>query len=203
MNFSLKRQRVNAHAREVASLYYAKMGYNSPTLAAIIEITASDEAFLKYSPDQPRVPAGNGRESGRWTDGSGEASTTEPEYPDAITPVYPIESALVSLLGGNAVVNLARRILATVHTLREITQTDNNTDIDFTDHGTRRYVERCISENDIHEALQTAKKMGQITTQIGKYGTPQNIYKGSNGITVVIETAGRNAGKIITLYPEK
>jgi hypothetical protein len=24
-------------------------------------------AFLKYSPDQPRVPAGSGRESGRWT----------------------------------------------------------------------------------------------------------------------------------------
>jgi len=26
---------------------------------------------FKYSPNQPRVPAGNGRESGRWTDGSG------------------------------------------------------------------------------------------------------------------------------------
>lgn len=26
---------------------------------------------LKYSPDQPRVPAGSGRESGQWTDGSG------------------------------------------------------------------------------------------------------------------------------------
>lgn len=25
---------------------------------------------LKYSPDQPRVPAGSGRESGRWTDGA-------------------------------------------------------------------------------------------------------------------------------------
>lgn len=25
----------------------------------------------KYSPNQPRVPAGNGRESGRWTEGSG------------------------------------------------------------------------------------------------------------------------------------
>jgi hypothetical protein len=27
--------------------------------------------FLKYSPDQPRVPAGNGRVSGQWTDDSG------------------------------------------------------------------------------------------------------------------------------------
>jgi hypothetical protein len=30
-----------------------------------------DPAFTKYSPDQPRVPAGSGRESGRWTDGGG------------------------------------------------------------------------------------------------------------------------------------
>lgn len=28
-------------------------------------------AETKYSPNQPRVPAGSGRESGRWTDGSG------------------------------------------------------------------------------------------------------------------------------------
>jgi hypothetical protein len=31
-------------------------------------------ALLKYSPDQPRVPAGSGRESGEWT--SGDANTT-------------------------------------------------------------------------------------------------------------------------------
>jgi polyhydroxyalkanoate synthesis regulator phasin len=29
---------------------------------------------LKYSPDQPRVPAGSGRESGRWTDGGGSGT---------------------------------------------------------------------------------------------------------------------------------
>jgi hypothetical protein len=34
----------------------------------------------------------------------------------------------------------------------------------------------------------------------GKYGTPQNVYKGSNGLTVIEETQGRNAGKIITLW---
>lgn len=28
----------------------------------------------KYSPDQPRVPAGNGRESGQWTDGGGNGA---------------------------------------------------------------------------------------------------------------------------------
>jgi len=39
--------------------------------------------FLKYSPDQPRVPAGNGRESGRWTTdgggGSGDVDATASE----------------------------------------------------------------------------------------------------------------------------
>lgn len=35
-------------------------------------------AFLKYDPDQPRVPSGNGRESGRWTSegrGGGEGTS--------------------------------------------------------------------------------------------------------------------------------
>lgn len=31
---------------------------------------------LKYSPSQPRVPSGSGRESGRWTDGNGGSSAT-------------------------------------------------------------------------------------------------------------------------------
>ena len=35
---------------------------------------------------------------------------------------------------------------------------------------------------------------------MGKYGTLQNVYRGSNGTTVIVETAGRNAGKVITLY---
>jgi hypothetical protein len=48
------------------------------------------------------------------------------------------------------------------------------------------------------KAKETAKATGNVTTQIGKYGTPQNVYNGTNGLTVVEETAGRNAGKIIT-----
>jgi hypothetical protein len=35
---------------------------------------------------------------------------------------------------------------------------------------------------------------------MGKYGTQQNVYTGSNGVTVVQETAGRNAGKVITSW---
>ncbi|MBS0528195.1 MAG: hypothetical protein JSS22_02230 [Proteobacteria bacterium] len=38
--------------------------------AAIAQRRAARDREDKYSPNQPRVPAGNGRESGRWTDGS-------------------------------------------------------------------------------------------------------------------------------------
>ncbi len=48
--------------------------------------------------------------------------------------------------------------------------------------------------------MSTAKASGNYTTQIGKYGTFQTVYKGSNGVTVVIENEGRNAGKIITAF---
>lgn len=36
---------------------------------------------MKYSPDQPRVPAGNGRESGRWTDGAGTGGEAAGDRP--------------------------------------------------------------------------------------------------------------------------
>jgi hypothetical protein len=35
----------------------------------------------KYNPDQSRVPAGSGRESGEWTsDGAGEANVSRPKH---------------------------------------------------------------------------------------------------------------------------
>jgi hypothetical protein len=44
----------------------------------LLEVRSMRRALaLKYSPDQPRVPAGSGRESGRWTDGNGEGSTSD------------------------------------------------------------------------------------------------------------------------------
>ena len=52
----------------------------------------------------------------------------------------------------------------------------------------------------LEEAIKTAKETGNVTIKTGKYGTPQIHYKGSNGITVVVETVGRNAGKIITFW---
>lgn len=48
--------------------------------AALDEVRGMRRALaLKYNPDQPRVPAGNGRESGRWTYGGegGAAQTSE------------------------------------------------------------------------------------------------------------------------------
>ncbi|MHB8886092.1 MAG: hypothetical protein ACYC5H_13640 [Methylovirgula sp.] len=43
--------------------------------------------LLKYDPNQPRVPAGNGRSSGQWGDGSGASRSAEPAHtrPASIT----------------------------------------------------------------------------------------------------------------------
>jgi hypothetical protein len=39
------------------------------------------DLLQKYNPDQPRIPAGNGRPSGRWGDGGGAAATPAPKVP--------------------------------------------------------------------------------------------------------------------------
>jgi hypothetical protein len=47
---------------------------------ALIQSQGFDPApltLLKYNPDQPRVPAGSGFESGRWTTGSGAGTTAQ------------------------------------------------------------------------------------------------------------------------------
>jgi hypothetical protein len=69
-----------------------------------------------------------------------------------------------------------------------------------TQHGNERLGGRKISPSDVDTAKKTAEEAGQVTTQIGKYGTPQKVYNGTNGLTVIVETAGRNAGKIITAW---
>jgi hypothetical protein len=52
---------------------------------ALMEGLCLDPAPLdgleKYDPDQPRVPAGNGRQSGQWGPGSGEAAADGPAVP--------------------------------------------------------------------------------------------------------------------------
>jgi hypothetical protein len=72
--------------------------------------------------------------------------------------------------------------------------------VELTSHAAARLAERGITQVAVDEAVATAKAAGQVTTQIGKYGTPQNIYQGTNGITVVVETQGSNAGKAITAF---
>jgi hypothetical protein len=52
----------------------------------------------------------------------------------------------------------------------------------------------------MNAAVESAKQAGRVVQQTGKYGTSQNVYQGTNGVTVVVETAGRNAGKAITVY---
>ena len=49
-------------------------------------------------------------------------------------------------------------------------------------------------------AYQEKRDVVKVTTKTGKYGTKQKHYEGDNGVTVVIETEGRNAGKVITVW---
>ena len=72
--------------------------------------------------------------------------------------------------------------------------------VELTTHAATRLGQRGITQAAVDQAVQTAKAAGQVTTQMGKYGTEQLVYKGTNGITVVVETQGSNAGKAITVF---
>ena len=58
-------------------------GHDPRDVCAALDFdSAPIERIEKYSPDQPRVPAGNGRPSGQWTrDGAGDAATPTPLRP--------------------------------------------------------------------------------------------------------------------------
>jgi RHS repeat-associated protein len=72
--------------------------------------------------------------------------------------------------------------------------------VELTSHAAIRLAQRGITQAAVNEAVETAQAAGQVTTKIGQYGTPQNIYQGANGITVIVETQGSNAGKVITAF---
>lgn len=93
-----------------------------------------------------------------------------------------------------AAIALARRLLHQNRT-RRLDQYEN-----MTAHGAEQAIKRNISPNEIREAMKTARETGKITTKEGKYGTNQKQYEGSNGIIIIEETSGRNAGKIITVW---
>ncbi|SRR6266436_825537 len=67
-------------------------------------------------------------------------------------------------------------------------------------HAAARAAQRGISQGEIDAAVQTARAAGRVVQQVEKYGTPQEVYQGTNSVTVVVETAGRNAGKAITVW---
>lgn len=157
------------------------------------------EKLLKagYNPNQPRRPRGN-HDGGQWIDsGSADENQSNPHRFNPQTddppldPVYP-ELLIPLLRVGGGALNLAGRILQSIKKIKTLRN--------FTYHGTARALQRTISAQEVQLAIKTAENSGNITTKLGKYGTPQIHYKGTNGITVVIEKAGRNAGKVITLW---
>lgn len=126
--------------------------------------------------------------------------TAEPYYgyvifDPPIETVYP-ELVLLPLLRiGRAAIVLAVSLLNRISRNGKI-----NKAADVTEHAAIRAAQRKISSTEIEAAIKTAKETGNVITKIGKYGTPQIHYTGSNGVTVVVETIGRNAGKIITFW---
>ncbi len=69
---------LHKEAHSVAFSWYLRKGCDHPRLKEIMDATASVEAFiaysLKYSPDQPRVPAGH-PDGGQWTREGGDGAT--------------------------------------------------------------------------------------------------------------------------------
>lgn len=157
-----------------------------------------------FNPNQPRVPAGNpnGGEWTRITDAGEHPINTQTVwqptpineiYDPPIEPVYP-ELALYPILRiGHGALSAALRVLQQITTPAAPSKR-------ITQHGITRGTQRNITLKEAQAAIASAKKTGNVVTKSGKYGTAQHHYKGKNGITVVVESEGRNAGKIITFW---
>lgn len=115
--------------------------------------------------------------------------TIQQEAPDRIEPVYP-ELLLLPFFSA--------KIVSKIFTILKIANSKNNPNL--TEHGVLRFEQREISIKEVQEAIKSAKQTGNMVEKVGKYGTPQIHYKGENGVTVIQETTGRNAGKVITLW---
>jgi hypothetical protein len=150
--------------------------------------------------------------------GEGDGTENNPIYqgePDLpLEPVYPLEN-LLGLWAGGALFDSLGGVFDIFGSAADAGALESGADAGasiggeaasttenqgLTVHGVLRSSERNISSVDTREAINTATETGNVTTKMGKYGTPQNVYKGSNGTTVVVETSGRNAGKVITVY---
>jgi RHS repeat-associated protein len=69
---------------------------------------------------------------------------------------------------------------------------------DLTEHAESLMARHGISPQQARDAIQAAKKSGDVVKGMGRYG-PQLRYT-ANGIRVVVAETGRNAGRIITAF---
>lgn len=189
---------MHKEAERLAFAYYLRKGRVPPRITEILNATASPEAFDEYcrfNPDQPRAPAGT-PEGGQWIDAGGE----DDEIDDPpLRPVYPVET-LLTLSFGKVAVTTAQRAISLARISWGLLRGTGGSAVEKTLHGAERFRERGFNENEVTSAIRTAKESGNVVERTGKYGTTQRVYNGANGITVIIETEGRNANKIITLF---
>lgn len=66
----------------------------------------------------------------------------------------------------------------------------------LTEHGAERILKRASLEQVNDAILNYTSKI----TKMGPYNSPQIHYIGKNGLKVIVETKGKNAGKVITVY---
>jgi len=177
---------------QLALAYYLRKGAVPGWVVTLQKLAAIAPPDFKFNPYHDEL--------GRFTFGPGSLNDDPIKPVDAIKPVYPIEDALAFLFGGEAL-SIAKEALGLGEGLGFVGESAEEADTSgLTSHAAERLAERGITDDEVQEAIRTAKESGGVTTQTGKYGTPQNVYKGSNGVTVVVETSGRNAGKVITSY---
>jgi hypothetical protein len=185
---------VKRQAERLAFNDYIRRGRVSQEVQEILHGLQQFWEDVKYDPNQPRVPAGSS-DGGQWTSGEGNSTEITPlgQINDPpIKPSYLVENTIGFFLGGGAV-TVAKRALSAYRLSR-------NTQKGFTEHGSLRSGQRAITDKQIKQAVRSAEKSGNVIEKIGRYGTLQKRYKGDNGVTVIIQIEGRNAGKVITLY---
>ena len=141
------------------------------------------------------------------TDSNGNTVGTATYVPDSGVDFYSNQGAYAQLSNTSRVVNAGTAIYAGAYTAAFLgpmayTALAGGAEAEgagLTEHAAARLAERGISLKQAQDAIEAAKKAGDVVTKMGKYGTPQSIYT-ANGIRVVVEQAGANAGKIITAF---
>jgi hypothetical protein len=210
MNYLTELHELQRKAERLAFNSYLRTGHVPEELSQLIYESKQLALIVRANPhwqNQPRIPAGQ-PDGGQWTEDGTSAPHPDPELErllqvdPPIQPVYPVEEALAFWLGGGAV-SSAIRALEKARVAWRASRAASRVGLGQTIHGAQRFVQRGFSDADILEAVKTARQTGQVVTAIGRYGTPQFRYYGTNGVIVVVETEGRNAGKIITIMRQR